>query len=225
MHNRSYTTGVVPKRIKIFLILILVSAQKLHTQSKKWAIYEVDAVVSLKLPLTVYEIDTIIEHTKFYQIYSKTPSSLFIAQKLYVGKLFANIETPALPQNPEELKKYYLDTAEILIEMNSYRSEDEKLIKKNDLDGYKGTYKDIDGNEVQQTHLYLINKNLYSFSYFNENGIDTIESNTFFNAIAFNNEVELFQYPVKRWSLQRKIFLILVPILFVSFLFRQILKR
>jgi hypothetical protein len=66
----------------------------------------------------------------------------------------------------------------------------EEPIKKNNLDVYKVIYNDTLGNKVQQTHLFFVNKNLYSFSSFNENAINGVDNSIFFNSIRFNTKAE-----------------------------------
>lgn len=117
-------------KTKITIIIILFFILKSYTQTKKWSIYDLDSVVSLEMPFTVYEIDTLIKYNKMYQIYSENDSSKFVAQKLYFGKLYANIESPILPKNEKELKKYYLNTITILTKMNQNDLNYEEPIKK-----------------------------------------------------------------------------------------------
>jgi hypothetical protein len=54
---------------------------------------------------------------------------------------------------------------------------------------------DMLGNQVQQT-FFFVNKNLYSFSSFNENGSIEMYNSTILNSITLNNEVELTQCPI-----------------------------
>ncbi|MFQ3296920.1 MAG: hypothetical protein ACI9JT_000686 [Polaribacter sp.] len=212
-------------KIKIAIILILFLIKNSYTQSEKWSIYDLDSIVSLKMPFAVYEIDTIIKYNKLYQIYSENNSSKFVAQKLSFGQLYANIEVPPLPKSAKELKKMYLNAVAILNEMIQHNLNYEEPIKKNNLDGYKVIYNDTLGNKVQQTHLFFVNKNLYSFSSFNENGINGVDNSVYFNSITFNNDFELAQYPKIMMSFQKKTFLILVIVLFLSFIFRYLSKR
>jgi hypothetical protein len=107
-------------KLKIILILVLFLSNYFFSQVKDWFAYDLDSIVSLEMPFTVYELDTIIEYNKFYQIYSDDNTSKFIVQKAYMGKLYSNIETPILPNNAKSLKKYYLEIIAILNEMIEY---------------------------------------------------------------------------------------------------------
>ena len=116
-------------KIKITIILILFLIKNSYKQSEKWSIYDLDSIVCLEMPFAVYEIDTIIEYNKLYQIYSENNPSKFVVQKLSFGQLCANTEVSPLPKSAKELKKMYLNAAAILNEMIQNNLSYEEPIK------------------------------------------------------------------------------------------------
>jgi hypothetical protein len=85
----------------------------------------------------------------------------------------------------------------------------ERKLKKTTLMGINLTIKkDID-IQVFTTNIFFVNKNLYSFSYKNEKGLNETDKNTFFSAITFNHQKKLLQYPIKSLSFIKKIILVL----------------
>ena len=207
-------------KIKIILFIVLFLSQKSFNQSKDWQTYDLDSIVFLDMPFNVYELDTIIELKKYYKIYSNKDSSEFVAQKIYVGKSYSNIETHPLPKDFESLKKYYLDFIWAFEEITEYKMQDYKLIQKNNLKGYEILFVNNEDILVQQIVLFLVNKNLYLFSYINENGINEFDKKTFFNNINFDDSVDLSQYPNKLFFSNKNLLLILLILLFTSFIFR-----
>lgn len=207
-------------KIKIILFIVLFLSQKSFNQSKDWQTYDLDSIVFLDMPFNVYELDTIIELKKYYKIYSNKDSSEFVAQKIYVGKSYSNIETHPLPKDFESLKKYYLDFIWAFEEITEYKMQDYKLIQKNNLKGYEILFVNNEDILVQQIVLFLVNKNLYLFSYINENGLNEFDKKTFFNNINFDDSVDLSQYPNKLFFSNKNLLLILLILLFTSFIFR-----
>ena len=205
-------------KIKIILTIILFLCQKSFTQNKEWFAYDLDSIVSLEMPFIVYEIDTVIDYNKLYQIYSEDDSSKFIVQKSYFGKLYSNIESPSLPINEKSLNKYYRDVMNTFDEIIEYNFDSKKQIQKNNLNGYQLIYKNDDDIQVYEMNLFFFNKNLYSFSYVNENGLDKIDSKKFFDSITFDDQKKLLQYP--ETSIKKKIIISLLIVLFLSFIFR-----
>ena len=206
-------------KIKIILFIVLFLSQKSFNQSKDWQTYDLDSIVFLDMPFNVYELDTIIELKKYYKIYSNKDSSEFVAQKIYVGKSYSNIETHPLPKDFESLKKYYLDFIWAFEEITEYKMQDYKLIQKNNLKGYEILFVNNEDILVQQIVLFLVNKNLYLFSYINENGLNEFDKKTFFNNINFDDSVDLSQYPNKLFFSNKNLLLILLILLFTSFIF------
>lgn len=212
-------------KIKIISILILFSYQIIFSQNKVWGTYDLDSIVYLEMPFTVYEFDTIIDNNRVYEIYSEDKSSKFIAQKLFFSEHYINSSKSVLPTNAKSLKTFYLDVIDVLNEINTYKLDYGGSIQKNNLEGYRFLHKNNDGKSLHETNMFYINKNLYSFSYFNENGLNEIERKKFFNSIVFNDEYKPIQYPIKRMSYRNKIILGLLGLLLFSYILRSKYKR
>ena len=68
-------------KLKLLLFLSFCFISKLNSQTKEWYNYKLDSIISLDMPYDVYEVDTIIDYNKIYQIYSEEKSARFIAQR------------------------------------------------------------------------------------------------------------------------------------------------
>ena len=211
-------------KVKFTLIIVLLY-NTVVTQNKKWSFYDLDSIAYLQMPFDVYEIDTIINYNKAYQIYSENDSTKFIVQKLFLGKLYSNIQSPTLPTNEKSLNTFYLEIIDALNQIIDYDFVSKKKIINNDLVGYQTFYKNTENIKVFESHFFYINKNLYTFSYINENGLKENDRIQFFNSITFNDDVDLLQYPIKKISLYRKIIFSLFGFLLLTFLLRLKSKR
>ena len=205
-------------KLKLLLFLSFCFISKLNSQTKEWYNYKLDSIISLDMPYDVYEVDTIIDYNKIYQIYSEEKSARFIAQKMYVGKQYSNIESLKLPINKKSLDLFYneiINTLEVMIDGNfDYK----KRIENYSIKGYEIGFSDNQGLNIHQIRLYYLNKYVYSFSYVDEKGIDKKDKDIFFDSISFNKELELLQYPKK--SLSKKLLIGLLILLFISFAYR-----
>ncbi len=206
------------KKLKITIFLLLVINKITFSQTKKWNTYELDSIVSIDMPFDVYEIDTIQDFKKTYQIYSYKDSTHFLASKIYLGKTYSNIESITLPIDDQTLGEFYSNLTSILIEGTHYELKHSEPINYNHLQGYKLHFKKKgDTTTIQEANFILVNKNFYSFIYTNSNGINKIDQKKFFDSINFSNSKELIQYPKRSFSF-KKILIILLILLFLSFL-------
>lgn len=205
------------KNIKIAIIIIITFCFQSFSQTKEWATYDFDSIVSVDMPFDVYETDTIQNNRKLLQIFSSNDTISFIAQKLYLGKLYANVETEPLPHDDKSLEKRYNDIISFFIEGYPFDLKSTKEIKYQNLKGYKLLFNNKKEIPVQEMNLIIVNKNLYNFSYQNINGLNKSDKKKFFDSITFNNEKELYQFAKTSYS-YFKIFLIaLLVIFFLSF--------
>lgn len=208
------------KIIARFLILISFNS---YSQEDEWNNYDLDSIASIDMPFEVYEIDTIIDYNKVYQMYSEKKTAKFIAKKIYVGKRYSNIETLKLPNNKKGLNKFYFQIIDFFDQIIKTDFEYKKKIKKNGLEGYEISYVNKEKTKVHQIQLFYINKNLYIFSYIKENGLSELDRNIFFDSIFFDDQKELLQYP--KMSLGKKLMISLLILLFLSFVYRFKPKR
>lgn len=212
-------------KFKIILILFLFLYQETISQDTIWNTYDLDSIVSLEMPFTVYEYDTISENTKIYEMYSENESSKFSVRKVYLGNQSSKTKMSILPMDAKSLKNFYLDIIDVLNEINEFDLEYGGSIQKNNLHGYSHIQKDDNGKSLYETCMFYVNENLYSFSYYNINGLNAVDRNFFFDSIDFNKDDELHQYPIKKMSAIKKIALGLVTILIISFILRVNSKR
>ncbi|MFY0604821.1 MAG: hypothetical protein JXQ93_12855 [Flavobacteriaceae bacterium] len=208
-----------------FLFALILFYKISFSQTKKWDTYDLDSIVSIDLPFTVYEIDTINDNRKIYQIYSGNDSLEFIAQKLYLGKVYSNVEIPPLPHDHNSLEKYYSNITWLFTESSKYDLAHTKQMNKFNLKGYKLTFNNKNDIAVNEVCFFIINKNFYSFSYTNTNGLNEFERENFFDSIIFNSESELIQYHEKPFSIGKKALIFLLLFLLLSFLLRLKSKK
>lgn len=216
---------------RIVIALFIFFCKTSYSQNIEWNTYDFDSIVSVEMPFEVYELDTIEDNQKMYQIYSGNESSNFIAQKVYLGKVYSNVEAVTLPYNDASLEKCYSKIINVFIEGFQYLDdfkynfESSKRIKKSDLKGQKIVFTNKKGLPVLEMDIFIVNKNIYSFTYRDTDGLREIERKKFLDSITFNNQIELKQYYEKPSLFNKKIILILLSLLLVSFLIRFKSKR
>ena len=207
--------------MKIKIVLILISFYKLSfSQTEEWAIYDFDSLVSLEMPFDTYEADTIINYKKIHQIYSSRDSSVYIVQKIYLDKVYSNIETPTLPHDEDSLEKIYLNTIWAFRELIEHHLEYKKPIQEYGLKGYELSFKNLNNVSIQKTKLFFVNKYLYIFTYTDANGLNEDNENIFFESIFFNAQSGLNQYPNALTNRSKNFVIALFIILILSFIFR-----
>lgn len=209
---------------RIVIIFLIFFYQTSYSQIEEWNTYDFDSIVAIDMPHEVYEIDSIIDNRRNYQIYSETDSTEYKVLKLYLGKVYSNVESAPLPYNEMSLDKYYSDIIWVFTEGIDYNLSSRKKITKLDLKGYKLTFKDQNNILVLEMHFFIVNKNFYGFSYTNINGLNESERTLFFDSIVFNKKYELRQFP-KKSSFYKKIALGLFLLLLLSFIIRFKSKR
>lgn len=204
----------------ITIIFIFMFNININSQSNDWNYYDFDSIVSLEMPGDVFEIDSIFEYRKYYQIYSKNDSINFLVQKVDLEKKYINIENVNLPKSKKELESFYIENAWILDDLTEGKLNDYSLINIDILTGLQLDF--INNNKIVTTkiYLFLINNNLYSFYHTNLGGIINSDSNLFFNSITFNDQYELKQYPGKSLFSTRNIMVSLLIILVLSFIIK-----
>ncbi len=211
--------------IKVAIVLIIFFCKTSFSQTKEWSTYDFDSIVTIDMPFEVYEIDTIQDNQKIYQIYSNSDSLEFRVQKLYLGKVYSNVETIALPHNENSLEKLYSEMIWVASEITQYDLHYSKPINKFNLRGHKLVFNNSKGLPVHEMNTFVVNKNIYSFSYINTNGLNEIEKNLFFDSIIFDSKSELKQYYSQPYFISKKALLIIFLFLLVSFFLRFKAKK
>lgn len=206
--------------IRFVFVILLCFYKTTFSQKKVWETYDLDSIVSIDMPFDVYELDTIQNNQKLLQIFSSNDTLEFIAQKLYLGKLYSNVETQPLPYNNKTLEESYSNIISVFAEVFPYDLENTQAIEYNNLKGYKLLFKNKKGLPVQEMSLIIVNKNLYNFSYQNFNGLNKTDKKLFFESITFNKEKELNQFIKHQSYYYRMFFLGLIIILLLSFILR-----
>ncbi|MFD2035184.1 hypothetical protein ACFSKL_10300 [Belliella marina] len=186
---------------KIILLLTLVLTNNvLSAQNQEWLTYNLDSIISIEMPNEVFELDTIAQGMRMYQIYSYTENSTFIAQKSLFEKESQNEDLSRLPYNLKSLIEQYNGTIDGIASSIPYELESRELIEKEGYKGYRLKFKDSLNNPTYQVELYLLNKHLYSFYYIGLENFDNNEKELFFNSIKINPNQEISQYLGKAQS-------------------------
>ena len=201
----------------IFLVSIYTISFYSSGQTKDWNFYDFDSIVSVEMPFDVYEVDTIINYNKVYQIFSNDSIQKFIIQRSFISKTYSNIETLKPPNDKNSLKVFYREIAWTINDLIDYELDRYFPIEKDNLMGYRFIFKNED-IDIQEIQLFLVNKNLYSFNYFSLNGLKENEIDLFFNSILFNKDISLEQYPKKPILSLKNIIILLLIVLLISFM-------
>ena len=115
------------------------------------------------------------------------------------------------------VKKYYQTIALASSELRHEENSLCRLMNYDDLEGYRFINNTSYNNPYNEVQLFLINKDTYVFQYSNQNGLDSIQRNAFFNSIAFNDDIDLKQlYPDKSSIFFKRFIIILIVVLLLS---------
>jgi hypothetical protein len=195
------------------------------SQTQGWNTYDFDSIVSVDMPFDVYEVDTIQNNQKTYEIYASNDTSSFFVKKTYLGKLYSNQETITLPYDTNSLKEFYSNLTWGLYESSKYKVEATKSIKYHNLKGYKYFLKNKDDILTKEINLIIVNEHLYNFSYTNINGINEIDKNIFFDSIKFTKKIKLQQFTNKSYTFNYTLLTLLILLLLSFFLRGKPKKR
>jgi hypothetical protein len=213
---------------KIILLLTLVlSTNILSSQNQEWLTYELDSIISLEMPNDVFELDTIAQGVRMYQIYSHTVNSTFIAQKALFEKENQNEDLSKLPYDLKSLKDQYNGMIDGIASGIPYELESKELIEKENFKGYRLKFKDSLNNPTYEVEFYLLNKHLYSFFYVGLENFDENEKDLLFKSIKINTDQKISQYLGKAQSYRigyvfgKYFFYILIFGVIIYFIFRK----
>lgn len=93
------------KIILLFILALLTNIS--YSQNQEWLTYDLDSIISIEMPNEVFELDTIAQGMRMYQIFSHTENSSFIAQKALFEKENINEALSKLPYDLKSLKEQY----------------------------------------------------------------------------------------------------------------------
>ena len=204
----------------LFLVLCLVSIHNFFCQNDEWNYYDVDSMASIKMPFIVYELDTIIDENRIYEVYSNDSINFYNVRKIKIDKKYQIKNGLKIPQSEKELKVFYRDLGWTISEMLDYNLDRYYPIKNSKLTGYQFIYKK-DKIDVLEIQTYFINNHLYFFNYSNDNGLTKENRLLFFDSIEFNRKFELLQYPKKSIFSIRNIIFVLVILLLLTYIIRS----
>lgn len=202
---------------KVIFVLVQLSTISFYSQNKEWMSYELDSIVSIDMPDKVYERDTINDYLKIHELFSFNNSVSYSVRKLHLKDALYNQYGIDLPKDRKSLKKYYQTIALASSELRHEENSLSRSINYDDLEGYRFINNTSYSNPYNEVQLFLINKDTYVFQYSNQNGLDSIQRNAFFNSITFNDEIDLKQlYPDKSSIFFKRFIIILIVVLLLS---------
>ena len=184
----------------ILLLTLVLSTNILSSQNQEWLTYELDSIISIEMPNEVFELDTIAQGIRMYQIYSHTENSTFIAQKALFEKENQNEDLSRLPYDLKSLKEQYNGIIDGIASSIPYELESKELIEKENFIGYRLKFKDSLNNPTYEVEFYLLNKHLYSFFYVGLENFDENEKDLLFKSIKINTDQKISQYLGKAQS-------------------------
>lgn len=212
------------QKIALFLFLFISS---FSFSQEDWYVYDIDSLVSLDMPGEVYETDTILMNRKVTLLYSVVDSVVYQVQKVYAEALVNEVEKFELPKNKKELEDLYSALVSGILEGSDFEFQDKKSFERKGLVGRK-TYFSMQGEDLitYEMNSIYVNKAIYSFSYFDVNGVQTDDKVRFFDSVQFEPDTELIQIPTKPFDFRNGLFWkVIGTFLILSFLLRFWSKR
>jgi|GEM_PF-2650069 len=217
------------KKILVFFLLFLVS-QVAISQNENWESYEIDSIISLEFPNEISLKDTIAKGLPLKIFVSQNNDDLFIVQKILYGEENIVTNYSELPLDLEDLNKSYKEFTKSYAKEMPYSIKDQGEIKQNDFHGYYIIQTDSE-RIVNYTKFILLNKNMYSISYFNKNGINEAVKEIFFSSLIISSNIEISQFEGRSLSYRTghligsNLPLIIIISIFLYFIYRKIKKN
>ncbi|MFO7720222.1 MAG: hypothetical protein R6W85_07265 [Gillisia sp.] len=177
----------------LLLCIIVISSNNLWSQN----IYEIDSIISVKIPGEEIKIDSLKNNKIIIQFHSTIGNSEFLVQKELFENDSINIYDSNLPYDLKSLGKYYKSLAKTYVNNSKFKLESEKLIEKDSLKGYHLKFKDSSNSSIYEIEYFLINKYIYSFEYKTNTEFENIEKEPFFNSIKIKSDKKLNQFTGK----------------------------
>jgi hypothetical protein len=210
------------KKFFFLPLLLLLGFQSLRAQI--WNTYDVDSIVRVRMPWVVYELDTMLKEKHLYQIYSEDSSTTYIVKKLFdINKIVLDRSIPA-PVDEKSLKKFYQSMAFVAAETRYQETSISRPIYKQSLMGYRFTLEKNKDYPYNETQLFFVNNQLYTFQYNQNIKMDSLDRSFFFDSIQFSDQYELKQFNEKSSFFDSTYVIIIGIILLISFAARWIPK-
>ncbi len=214
-------------KLKIASFLFIVLGAISYAQDDEWYLYDIDSIVSVGFPGDVYELDTIVKGGRKISLEAISDSGRFLVQKLLLDQKTIDLKLLTIPKDKNSLEQLYSNTIAVVLELDEIDFKSRETFEKNGLIGRKTFFeKKGDNVAIMETDMIYVNKSIYLFSYSNLNGVDTKEKNEFFDAIRFNEDIELEQYYIDPTTSKTNLmWKLIIGFLVFSFLFRFFTKK
>lgn len=166
-----------------------------NSQDLPWVEFDIDALVSVSFPGEgAYELDTILQRLKVYQLYTTIDDVTFVAQKSPCDVTIIDKNLSRLPHDKKSLLKYYdAITKGMANDKNSSKVVNNE-INNSGLFGRKAIFKDSLGYVFYECHLYVLEDNLYKIGVFSDGEYEHDLKNMFFSFMEIKNPQSINQY-------------------------------
>ncbi|WP_157831526.1 hypothetical protein [Confluentibacter flavum] len=179
------------KYLPLFFVLFSYMAYSQNTESKT---YSFDSIVSLNVPNTFFESDTLVDGVKIHQIRFKTNTYNFIAQKVLFQDENQKESLSRLPYNYTSLIDEYNRVIARMRYRVPYYLKTKTLVEKEGFTGYNLKFVNDVDTSTYEAEFYLLNKNLYTFFYASDTHFDKDVVAELFNSIKINTNQDISQY-------------------------------
>ena len=182
---------------KTLVLALLCVGQLSYSQDIDFYEYDLDELVLLEMPgEEVYELDTIANGLKVYQLYTYAgiDNTTFIAQKTDAEEADLDPSLSSLPYDEASLRNYYETFSSGVAKGYGLRPIEDIEITKQKLIGRKVFFADTSNTTSLEADFFLINRHIYVFSYYDVGGIETEAKNYFLNSYVFDVDKELSQF-------------------------------
>ena len=185
-----------PKRRSFLLNILWVIALTLQSnvassQNSDWYQFDIDSIVSIQFPTSqVYELDTVINRVRLYQLRADVSNSSLSMQKLRMGRF---TEEYSLPKDSLDLMKFYDGVIKGLTNKSGFQKKEDYLAKKGQYYGKRVELQNIEGNTLI-AEMYLLNDYLYKVLYLSDSSFNKEEQNDFMNSFVINNNAPVSQF-------------------------------
>ena len=181
---------------RILIVLFLLTLYNIsYSQDLEFFEYEIDKLVKVNMPgEEVYELDTIVNGIKLYQLYTTIDDAMYVAQKTEVEKNNTDKNLSTLPHDKSSLNEYYSGFASGM--KNGSKSEllENYEIEKNGLIGQKVIIFRSDKKPFCEAEIFLINNHIYTISYYSDENIESENKQFYLNSFSINTEIKINQF-------------------------------
>jgi hypothetical protein len=150
-----------------------------------------DTFVNIDIPGDIYVIDTTIKEIHMYMQKSNIDNTYYLVQKSLFNETNINGN---LPYDDASLEEFYEEVIKGIIKAVPAKLSKKTSVKVNGLKSYQIEFVDPADNLIYSERFYLLNKNLYMFTIYNFQGLDTASLSRFFNSIQIQNIKNISQF-------------------------------